>query len=85
MVVAYCDGKPDPQLSAELQAVIDRWTAGGAKVELRADGNNEAGLGRPAVTSIPFEEELTREEVDRRIAEPGGKTLDEILKRLGAR
>ncbi len=85
MVVAYCDGKPDERLSAELQAVIDRWTAGGAVVELRANGNGKPAAGRPEVTAIPFEEELTREEVDRRIAEPGAMTLAEFWKKTGFR
>lgn len=42
MVVAYCDGKPSPALAAELQAVIDRYTAGGAKVSCGRAGATAA-------------------------------------------
>lgn len=81
MVVAYCDGKPVDRLSPELEAVL----AGGSTVELRTEGGRPVGRFVPAETSIPFEEKLTREEVDRRIAEPGGKTLAEIWQKLGVR
>lgn len=37
------------------------------------------------MTAIPFEEELTREEVDHRIAEPGAMTLAEFWKKSGLR
>lgn len=38
----------------------------------------------PPEPLCPWEPDLTREEIDRRCREPGGSTLAEILKRLGA-
>ena len=81
MVVAYCDGRLVERLSAELGAML----ADGSTVELRTEGGRPVGRFVPAETSIPFEEELTREEVDRRIAEPGAMTLAEFWKKMGVR
>jgi hypothetical protein len=85
MVVAYCDGKPSPQLSAELQAVIDRWTAGGAKVELRDEaGRASVRIGPPPAEPLYDDEpDLPDAEVERRLRESPRTTLAEFRKRTG--
>jgi hypothetical protein len=87
MVVLYVRGarvgtiEQDPQLLARL-------IESGEPVEFRTDtGRNLGTVVRPTngtAPACPWEQELTREEVDRRVRESKRSSLDDILKRLGS-
>jgi hypothetical protein len=66
----------DPDLLARL-------VRAGERVELRDESGNQLGKVIPAHEPlIPWDPTITREEIDRRMAEPG-LTFDEVKKRLG--
>lgn len=88
MVVLYVRGarvgtvEQDPQLLARL-------IESGEPVEFRTDTGRSLGklvheVDRPAEPICPWEPDLTREEIDRRIKE-GGTSLAEFWRRVGAK
>ena len=85
MVTLYADGKPIPWADAE--RVVPECLARNQRVELRNDTTGQPlGVFTPAPTPlepiVPWEPNVTQEEYDRRLAEPG-LSFEEVKKRLG--
>lgn len=85
MVTLYADGKPIAWADAE--RVVPDCLARNLRVELRNDTTGQPlGVITPTATPseplIPWEPNVTREEIDRRLAEPG-LSFEEVKKRLG--
>ena len=80
MVTLYVAGKPVGTL-AEADALLSELAAQ-HDVEVRDDSGKVLGRFVPAEPLIPWEPDITRDEIERRIAEPG-LTLDEVRARLG--
>lgn len=67
----------------ENPGLLDEYVRAGQRVELRDEEGNQLGRFIPTREPlIPWEPGATREEIDRRLAEPG-LTFDEIKTRLG--
>lgn len=84
MVMLYVGGKPVGTLN-ENPDLLQRLVEAGETVEFRTEAGR--GLGRfvPGREPIcPWEPDLTPQELDRRAAEPGGMTLAEFWKKMGA-
>ena len=84
MVVAYVGGKPVETLSDEALRFLAHFAAMG-EVEFRGEDGTRIGQYVPAAGDgyDPSWEEMTEEEVQRRIAEPGAMTLREFWKKMG--
>lgn len=84
MVVLFVNGEPLAEWSDEEAKLLEGFQSG--RVEFR---DNAGKVVARAVASkeplCPWDPSLTREQVDREIAEGGGKTLDEIWKELGVK
>lgn len=84
MVVLYVRGQSVGPLDDNID-VLKRLVETGETVEFRTDGGKELGAFRPTAEPIcPWEPDLTHEELDRRVRAGGGRSLKDILKRLGA-
>jgi hypothetical protein len=87
MVVLYVQGNRVGTL-AELDKLIPQFAAQRVKVEFRDEAGNALGTFTPTPARdpneplIPWEPNVTWEEIERRAAEPG-MTYDEVKKRLG--
>lgn len=84
MVVLYVAGRQVGTLD-ENPDLLRKLVEAGETVEFRTDGGKELGAYLPKKGPIcPWEPELTKEEIDRRVRESKRSNLDDILKRLGA-
>jgi hypothetical protein len=84
MVVLYVAGKQVGTLNDNTD-LLQKLVEAGETVEFRTDGGKQLGSYRPKAEPIcPWEPDLTKEEIDRRVRESKRSSLDEILKRLGA-
>jgi hypothetical protein len=84
MVMLYVAGKQVGPVN-ENTDLLQRLVEAGETVEFRTDGGKELGQYRPNKERLcPWEPDLTKEEIDRRVRESKRASLDEILKRLGA-
>jgi hypothetical protein len=87
MVALYASGKKIGDL-ADLERLLPEIRANGKNVEiLDENGNSMARIlpladRDPKEPLVPWDPSITREELDRRAAEPG-LTFDEVRKRLG--
>lgn len=87
MVTLFVAGHPVGTL-ADAEKLIPEFIARNQRVELRDEAGNSLGTfsphqpPAPGEPLIPWEPDVTREELDRRLAEPG-LTIDEVRKRLG--
>lgn len=87
MVTLHVDGKKVGTL-AEAESLIPELIARNRRVELRDENGNAIGVLNPTPPPppgeplIPWEPDITMEEIERRLAEPG-LTIDEVRKRLG--
>jgi hypothetical protein len=87
MVMLYVAGKPIGTW-AEAEKLLPEFAARNQSVEFRDDAGKSLGTFtptpgcNPSEPLIPWEPDITREEIDRRIAEPG-LTIDEVRERLG--
>jgi len=83
MVMLYVRGQPVGPLE-ENAAVLRRLVEAGETVEFRTDGGKELGAFRPVREPlVPWDPTITKEELDRRAAGPGGMTLAEFWKKMG--
>ena len=83
MVRLYVGGQQVGTLD-ENPDVLRKLVEAGETVEFRTEGGRGLGTFQPKTEPIcPCEPELTKAEIDRRCLKPG-KTLAEILERLGA-
>lgn len=83
MVVLYVAGQAVGTL-ADAEKLIPELAARNQEVEFRDEAGKRIGTFTPEREPLcPWEPDLTREEVDRRVSRKG-KPLSEILKRLGA-
>ena len=86
MVTLYADGKLIAWADAE--KLVPDCIARNQRVELRNDAGLQVGLITPTPAPnpneplIPWEPNVTREEIDRRLAEPG-LSFEEVKQRLG--
>ena len=64
---------------------VKRFSEVCGQTEIRDESGRLCGLFFPAPASPPYEPSFTREELDRAAAEPGGRSLAEILADLEAR
>jgi hypothetical protein len=84
MVTLYVGGNKIGAVP-DSEALVRQLVAQHAPVEFRDEKGQRLGTFTPEKEPIcPWEPGLTQEELDRRAAEPGGKSLADILKRLGA-
>ena len=82
MVALYVDGAKVGTL-ADAERLIPELIGKAKVIELRAEpGGARIGTVTPEPL-CPWEPTLTREEIQRRIDEPGGMTLAEFRKQLG--
>jgi len=82
MVALYVDGTKVGTL-ADAERLLPQLLAGAKAVELRHEpSGRKVGTVTPEVL-CPWEPTLTREEIQRRIEEPGGMTLEEFRKQVG--
>jgi hypothetical protein len=87
MVSLYVDGQKVGTL-ADMERLIPDFIARRTRVELRDESGNSVGTfdphspPTPGEPLIPWEPGITREEIERRMAEPG-LTIDEVRKQLG--
>jgi hypothetical protein len=87
MVTLFVAGQPVGTL-ADAEKLIPEFIARNQRVELRDEAGNSLGTfsphqpPTPGEPLIPWEPDVTQEELDRRLAEPG-LTIDEVRKRLG--
>jgi hypothetical protein len=87
MVSLYVAGEKVGTL-ADLERLLPELVAAGARVEFRDENGNSVGTfaahrpPAPGEPLIPWEPDITREEIERRLAEPG-LTIDEVRRRLG--
>ena len=88
MVALYVGGQKVGTL-ADLEKLLPELAAKRQAAELRDDSghrlctiNPEPAPPAPGEPLIPWEPDITREEIERRLAEPG-LTIDEVRKRLG--
>lgn len=85
MVMLYVAGKPVGPLTERLLVEL---AAKNQRVEFKDEAGNEIGTFKPAPARdpneplVPWDPTITREELDRRAAEPG-LTFEEVKKRLG--
>jgi hypothetical protein len=88
MVVAYFGDQPAKSLSEELQPLLTRLAELGLELEIRGEDGKPLGRFVPAAAKepiCPWEPDLTREDMERRIKEPGGMTLDEFWRKMGVK
>ena len=87
MVALYVGGQKVGTL-ADLEKLLPELAANRQSAELRDDTGNRLGTVNPEPVLnpdeplVPWDPTITREELDRRAAEPG-LTIDEVRKRLG--
>jgi hypothetical protein len=82
MVALYVDGAKVGTL-ADAERLIPELIGGTKSIELRDEASGRR-LGTLTPEPLcPWEPELTREEIQRRINEPGGMTLAEFRKQRG--
>lgn len=82
MVLLYVGGHYMGRLHDDPD-LLTRLMKGGDRVELRDEAGNQIGKAIPTNEPlVPWDPTITREEIDRRKAEPG-LTFDEVKKRLG--
>jgi hypothetical protein len=82
MVMLYVGGHYMGKLHDDPD-LLTRLVRAGERVELRDETGNQLGRVIPTREPlIPWDPSITREEIDRRKAEPG-LTLDELRERLG--
>lgn len=87
MTSLYLDGKKIGEL-ADLEKLLPELQRQGHNVEMRDENGRAAGkitfvrILDPDEPLVPWEPDITREELDRRAAEPG-YTFEEVKKRLG--
>ena len=67
------------------QQTVRRFSEVCGQTEIRDESGRLCGLFFPAPASPPYEPSFTEEELDRAAAEPGGRSLAEILADLEAR
>ena len=82
MISMYVDGEkigPAP----DLESMLEQYTSKGKLIELRDDKGHSLGSIRPDVPPIPWHPEITRADIDRVVAERGGKSLAEFWKDMG--
>jgi hypothetical protein len=87
MVALYVGGQKVGTL-ADAEKLIPEFLARNQWVELRDDQGHSIGTINPTPSPdpneplVPWDPTITREEIERRMAEPGF-TFDEVKKRLG--
>ncbi|MDB5312068.1 MAG: hypothetical protein JWO38_6270 [Gemmataceae bacterium] len=87
MVTLYVGGHKVGTL-ADAEKLVPEFLARKQKVEVRDEAGNSIGMFTPTPPRdpdeplIPWEPDVTREELERRKAEPG-LTIDEVRKQLG--
>lgn len=82
MVMLYVGGHMMGRLPQDAD-VFTRLVAAGERVELRDEtGKRVARVMPDNEPIVPWDPSITREEIERRMAEPG-LTFDEVKKRLG--
>lgn len=88
MPTLFCGGRPMPNLTAEVQAALDKLTTMNLELDLRGD-DGKTLLRVVPTDPTPAEDfwgpDLTEEEIQRIIAAPGAMTLDEFWKKMGVR
>lgn len=83
MVALYVGGRQVGSLN-ENPELIESFVRDGWRVELRdPTGTVLAKVIPENEPLVPWEPTITREELDRRAAEPGGTTLAEFWKKMG--
>jgi hypothetical protein len=89
MVVPYVNGQPVEALREETERLFARMAelnlAG--EVEFRGPDGRSVGRATPPAKEplCPWEPDLTKDEIQRRINEPGGMTLDEFWRKMGVK
>jgi hypothetical protein len=87
MVTVYVEGEKVGEL-ADLEKLLPELISRHARIEFRNEAGNSLGTFSPhnppgpGEPIIPWEPDVTREEIERRLNEPG-YTIDEVRKRLG--
>ncbi len=87
MVVLYVGGQKVGDL-ADAATLIPQFAAKNQTVDFRDENGNHIGTFKPDRPRdpnepiIPWEPDVTREEIDRRLAEPG-LTYEEVRRRMG--
>jgi hypothetical protein len=84
MVIAYVGGKPAGPQGDDIKALLAWLAAHRQEAELRTEDGELLGRFVPEPI-CPWEPDLTEEEIERRIKEPGGMTLDEFWRKMGVR
>lgn len=82
MVVMYVRGQRVGPMTS-LEEVV-RLMESGESIEFRSEAGREFGRFVPTEPPVPWEPDLTKEEIDRRCRESKRSSLSDILKRLGA-
>jgi hypothetical protein len=89
MVIAFVGGREVDVPDGDVQQVLTALAGYTERVGLWSDRGKFLGwLVPPSVDSgplCPWEPDLTREEMERRIAEPGGMTLDDFWRKMGVK
>ncbi len=87
MIALYVDGQKVGTL-ADAETLIPALIAGNRRVELRDENGHPVGTltptppPTPGEPLVPWDPTITREELERRAAEPG-YTIDEVRQKLG--
>jgi hypothetical protein len=84
MVAVYVDGQKVGTL-ADAERLLPELAARGKSAELRdeATGRRVATVTPDPESLVPWDPTITKEELDRRAAGPGGMTLAEFWKQMG--